>query len=291
MPSCSSSSTKGSYGLTGPSRRLDPRVHAYRGDLADVALAGPIIAPHYARPLPRACGMRAAFVRSEGDSGATALTELLPGEGFHVLEYTSGWAWGYSASDHLVGYVEAIELVEPAAATHIVCEKSAPVSADCSIVAPVLAHLPMGSRLTGEERGANLLSDVGCVPLSYLRRTGECEEDSVCVAERLIGTLYLQGGRTLQGIDGPGLVQLSLGLCGTPTPRLPEQLAELGEPVTDGGGLKRGDLIVFDDHAGLMIDDLMLVHACRDNGRVLAEPLAIVEERLGKPQARRRNVT
>ena len=37
---------------------------------------------------------------AEGD----AVSELLPGENFAVLEYAGGWAWGYCAADHVVGF-------------------------------------------------------------------------------------------------------------------------------------------------------------------------------------------
>ena len=36
---------------------------AYRRDLADIALAGQLFAPHYARPMMRSCGARPAFMR------------------------------------------------------------------------------------------------------------------------------------------------------------------------------------------------------------------------------------
>ncbi len=244
-----------------------------------------MIAPHYARPLQRACGARATPVLAEPAEGTQQLSELLPGEAFHVLEYAGGWAWGYCGIDHIVGYVEAIELTDFAPASHVVCEKCAPITADASVAAPVLAHLPMGARLLGEERGACLISDVGCVPLSHLRRTGECEEDAVAVAERLLGAPYKPGGRSLHGIDSAGLVQLALGLCGNPVPRLPEQQARLGEALEAGAPAKRGDLILFDDHIGIMVDDLMMLHASPDAGKVVVQPLQSVARPI---QGRRR---
>lgn len=275
----SCSSTARHFRLGGPSSVLDARTHAFRRDLADVALAGQIIAPHYAKPLPRACGVRAAPVLAAALDGAAQLSELLPGEPFLVLEYAGGWAWGYCGNDHVVGYVEAIELTAPAAPSHVVCEKCAPVTADGSIAAPVLAHLPMGARLLGEERGACLISDVGCVPLSHLRRTGECEEDPVTVAERLMGAPYKKGGRSMHGIDSPGLIQLALGLCGSPVPRLPEQQVRLGRALEPTVLAKRGDLVAFDGHVGMMIDDLLMIHASPEAGRVVTEPLGVVATR------------
>jgi hypothetical protein len=106
----SSSRTDERFALTGPSLTLDPRIHAYRKDIADIALAGRIFAPHYARPLIRACGPLPAQARATPAADAEAVAELQPGEAFAVLEYAGGWAWGYVQAGHRVGYVEAAAL-------------------------------------------------------------------------------------------------------------------------------------------------------------------------------------
>jgi len=93
------------FGLTGPSVKLDRRVAAVRGDVADIALAGTIFAPHYAAPLTRACTVPSTAVRAAAGEDAEMVSELLEGELFEVLDLSGGWAWGYSAHDHYVGYV------------------------------------------------------------------------------------------------------------------------------------------------------------------------------------------
>jgi hypothetical protein len=281
----SSSSTDRHFILDGPSRTIDARIHAWRKDLADIALAGSVFAPHYARPLPRACGAHVASIWPGPTAEGEALSELLPGEGFGVLEYAGGWAWGFSLADHVVGYVEAIALDDAAEATHIVCEKHAPVTADEAITSPVIATLPMGSRLHGRECGACLTTEYGCVSLSHLRRIGEPEADPVIVAERLIGAPFLAGGRTPAGVDSAALVQLSLCLCGVAAPRLLDQLAALGTPVAAEAPARRGDLVLLDagsgleqpGGAGLMIDDLLMIHASRAAGKVCVEPISLYE--------------
>jgi hypothetical protein len=278
----SSSSTDEHFRLDGPSRPIDSRIHAWRNDLADIALAGRIFAPHYARPLARGCGAHAAAVRYGPAAEAVAVTELLPGEEFAVLEYAGGWAWGFCADGHVVGYVEAIALADPIDAGHIVCERSAPVTADASVTSPVIATLPMGSRLHGREAGACLITEYGCVALSHLRRIDEPEADPVTVAERLIGAPWRDGGRSHEGIDAAGLVQLALSLCGLAAPRLLDQLGALGGALPGAAPGRRGDLVLFDGGAGLMIDDLMMIHAGAAAGKVAVEPAA------GHPGERRR---
>ena len=198
------------------------------------------------------------------------VSELLPGEDFAVLEYAAGSAWGYRLQDSLVGYVEAIALADPIEPTHIVCEKEAPVTADSGVTAPLLASLPMGALLQGEESGPCLTTEYGCVSLAHLRRIDDHEQDPVIVAERLLGAPWLEGGRTAAGIDAGGLVQLALELCGIDTPRFPDLLAGVGEPAA--GAARRGDLIVAGDVAGLMVDDLMMIHASAAAGKVTVGP-------------------
>jgi hypothetical protein len=205
------------------------------------------------------------------------VSELLPGEEFAVLEYAGGWAWGFCRADHVVGYVETIALADRSLTTHIVCEKCAPVTADGGIAASVLAYLPMGSRLHGTERGACLITEYGCVPLSHLRPVEEHDEDPVVVAERLIGVPWRAGGRSYEGVDAGGLVQLALSLCGLEAPRFVDRQRSLGVHIPDAAPLRRCDLVIAGETAGLMIDDLMMIHASRAAGKVTVEPVSMFD--------------
>jgi cell wall-associated NlpC family hydrolase len=273
----SSSSIERRIALEGPSVRLDPRLHAWRSDIADIALAGRLFAPHYAAPLIRACGIITTPVLIEPADGAEAVSELLPGEGFAVLDLTAGWAWGYCLADHRVGYVEAIELADPLEPSHVVVEAQAPIQSGPDPLAATLSHLPMGSRLHGQVRGASLEFEGGFVPLSYLRAVGEHEEDPVTVAQRLLGAPYRPGGRTCHGIDCSGLVQLALHLCGVDAPRDSKEQRELGQALPEGEAPRRGDLLFCEDHVGMMVDDRMAIQVSRQSHKVAVEPFTCAQ--------------
>ena len=87
-------------------------MHAYRRDIADIALAGQLFAPHYARPLIRRCGPNPVPVLKSPSSDAETITDLAPGDEFAILEISGGWAWGYRRSNHNVGYVPVEALVD-----------------------------------------------------------------------------------------------------------------------------------------------------------------------------------
>jgi hypothetical protein len=223
----------------------------------------------------RACGSQPAFVWPGPLGEGEAISELLPGEEFAVLEYAGGRAWGFCKADHVVGYVEAIALADLSEPTHIVCERNAPVAADERVTSPVIAHLPMGARLHGHPCGACLATEYGCVAMSHLRAFADPEPDPLVVAEKLLAVPFLPGGRTELGIDSAGLVQLSLALCGIEAPRMLDQLGALGSAVIDGAKAERGDVVLFEGGAGLMIDDLMMIHASAAAGKVTVEAAAL----------------
>jgi hypothetical protein len=69
-----------------------------------VALAGRVIASHYAEPVGReiAC---ATALRAAPSEDAEVIRELTAGEHFEMLDDSLGWAWGYAGEDRRVGYV------------------------------------------------------------------------------------------------------------------------------------------------------------------------------------------
>jgi hypothetical protein len=74
-----------------------------------VALAGQVIASHYAEPLARTLAA-AAELRSEPDESCEVLARLDPGAPFDLLDDSRGWAWGYAGEERLVGYVRSEQL-------------------------------------------------------------------------------------------------------------------------------------------------------------------------------------
>lgn len=267
--------------MTGRSIALDRRVNAIRGDLADVALAGRYFAPHYSCPQALSLRFPRTAIRSKADPESTAVSELLHGELFQAIDVAGGWAWGYSAHDHYVGYVPVSLLGVPLQPTHVVTVPAALVFAEANIKSAEQARLPMGSRVAGEVEGNFLKTGSGFIHLRHLSAMDAVESDPVSIAERLTGAPYLWGGRSSDGVDCSGLVQLCLSLCGVAAPRdTDQQMAALGEEIEPGGELRRGDIIFFPGHVGFMADGEKLIHANAHWMQVTTEPLADVVKRL-----------
>lgn len=104
----------GLYALSGPAKVRDARVTPIRGDLADIALAGKLFAPHYVVPMERAVKVPYAPLLENGRDDATQGSELLRGERFMVLDIAGRHAWGYCAHDCYNGYLALDALGDPA---------------------------------------------------------------------------------------------------------------------------------------------------------------------------------
>ncbi|RMF02636.1 MAG: peptidase P60, partial [Alphaproteobacteria bacterium] len=248
--------------------RLDRRIHAYREDLAAESLKGAVDAPAYARGQLRQVMDAAAALRRAPRHDAPLDTELLCGERVTVYDENEGWAWVQSERDGYVGYLSSGSLVAPSAEpTHRVSALRTYRYPAPDMKLPPLGLLHLNSRvtLTGRQGRFAQLADGSFVIESHLAGIATAEPDFVAVAERFLAAPYLWGGRTSIGLDCSALVQLALQAAGVPCPRDSDmQEQALGEPLPgplEEAALRRGDLIFWSGHVGIMRDAETLLHA------------------------------
>lgn len=276
---------------------LDRRLHAYRPDLAAAHLRGRVEAACYVAGVERRVIVGTAALRRAPSAEAAMDTQLLLGEAFTVYEARDGWAWGQSGADGYVGYVAAALLGPPAPApTHRVAVPASFLYPRPDIKAPPRDILPMNAKVAvvaEEERFAELATG-GFVWSGHLATPGRTAQDFVAVAEQFLHAPYLWGGKTAAGIDCSGLVQTALEAVGVAAPRDSDlQEAALGVPLSapfDLAALRRGDLLFWKGHVGIMCDGTRLLHANAHHMQVAVEPVGQALARIARTGSRLRMV-
>lgn len=269
--------------------KLDPRLNAFRSDLADARLGR--AAAGAARLVEGEARVIAAPVLSlhrEPRFDARIDTQGLLGERVRVFETREGWAWLQLEKDGYVGYAALDDLAAPASPpTHRVAVPSTFMFPAPDIKAQPVVTVTLNAEvavLREDERFAHLANGRFIIA-RHLKPLGEFEADFVAVAEAFRHVPYLWGGKSVLGLDCSGLVQLSLQAAGRISPRDSDmQENGLGHalPLGDFAGLKRGDLIFWDGHVGIMADARQLLHANGHFMQVTLEPLADAVERIAK---------
>lgn len=265
---------------------LDPRRHAYRADLADARLKGLIEAQRFVQGELRQVIAPSLPLRREARFDSILETEALKGETVTVFAEREGWAWVQIDRDLYVGYMPSeglsASILEP---THRIAMLRTYVYPEPDGKSPPLALLSLNALITAksEEDRFLALEDGGYVFARHTLPAGEAVEDPVAVAEAFVGTPYLWGGRTSIGLDCSGLVQLAFEAGGYMAPRDADmQAAEFGEPLPwrDGMELRRGDLVFWEGHVGIMTGPAHLIHANAFHMAVELEPFAEAKARI-----------
>jgi cell wall-associated NlpC family hydrolase len=272
-----------------PVAAIDPRLNAYRPDLAAKELQGIVEAPKYVAGKPAQVTWPIVPMRRMPVAASSLDTELLFGEAVAVYEEAEGWAWVQSERDRYVGYVPAAALQDRLTAhTHLVAALGTFIYPVADIKAPPLMMVSLGSLLTVVERLERFsrLAGGGFVINRHINEASRPARDFVEIAERFVGTPYLWGGRSRIGVDCSALVQLSMQAVGGRVPRDSDmQERNLGHPINitpSFDGLERGDLIFWKGHVGIMVDGVIMVHANAHHMAVVIEPLHEAAARISK---------
>jgi len=264
---------------------FDRRTTPARRDLAATGLRGVIASARYTQGRPMRLGCEAAPLRARPDEAAAWDTQVLFGEDVLVFDEADGWAWVQLLQDGYVGYLRATVLVAAdTQVTHKVCVPRTFVYPSANMKAPSVMALPLGARVTiAHDDGTfaqvqGLAPGLGFIWSRHLCALDDDRNDFVAVARQFLFAPYLWGGKTSEGLDCSGLIQIALQACGITCPRDSDMIGrDVGQALDPAAALvhpRRGDLFFWKGHVGMMSDHKTLLHANGFHMQVMEEPLA-----------------
>ncbi|ALE03385.1 C40 family peptidase [Bartonella ancashensis] len=279
--------------------RKDPRLNAFRSDLADRRLKGEVQAQRFVEGERKRVGVPVSGLFKDSQKNEIQ-TECLLGEDLLIFEHEKTISWGQSLKDGYVGYIDTQALYTPTTEpTHVVSVARTFQYLQSDLRGPKKCALSIGSKVNVvdiievRDTTYSILEDGTSVVSRHLAPIGIIYSDYVTIAQTLLHTPYLWGGVSGFGLDCSGLVQLSMMLAGQSILRDTDmQRNTVGKQLTEDSPLQRGDLIFWKDHVAIMLDYQNIIHASGNSMSVVIEPLKEVIARIAKknqyPIARRR---
>ena len=216
-------------------------------------------------------------------------SQLLYGEQFQVEEEHGAYVYGHSILDGYKGYIERDQLIKNAPeANAIISVRASHLYLKPSFKSRPITKISFLSRLTArneQENGFTKLDDDTWVFSAHISplENFKMPYDLAQIAETFIGTPYLYAGRSSFGIDCSGLIQQILIAGGYPCPPRDskDQQNHIGKPTSDDG-LQRNDIVYFDGHVGIMMDNNNILNATARHMSTAIEDIPTLKSAYGE---------
>lgn len=232
------------------------------------------------------------YMKSSTKTSSPLETECLFGEKVEILDEHLDWVYCKLVTDNYCGWIKKNSLGQLKKTTHRVINIRTFVYRDTHAKSEILLYIPMGSKLAIENIKSGwaetcLFIDnkiqVGYVPISHIVNSEHKVKDWVSVAQQLEEVPYRWGGRDTIGIDCSALLQLSYQTYGQIIPRNTSlQISLEKKIVNDIKNLKRGCVIFWLGHVGIMVDNISCIHANAFHMKTTTEPLINIISRMDK---------
>jgi cell wall-associated NlpC family hydrolase len=216
-------------------------------------------------------------------------TQALLGERVEVSEVRDGWASARLMEDGYAGFMRLIDLSpdihEP---THRIAVLATHLYPKPDLKSQPALQLTFNSKICATDQVGDYLKLAagGYVFAAHAAPVSRLEADPVAAAERFLNVPYLWGGKGAAGIDCSGLVQVAMQSAGIAARRdadMQEESLGVALQINDLDGLRRGDLVFWDGHVGIMSDRETLLHANGHHMMVVKEPLRVAIARIATP--------
>lgn len=221
--------------------------------------------------------------------------QLLYGDELTILNRSASHAFVQASKDSYCGTVIAASIGPQDTSTHIVTTRSTHAYDAADFKSPDRHLLSFGSHLVALSETATFIeTELGFIPRQHVRAADAFATDPAAVAEIFLGTPYLWGGNSSLGIDCSGLVQAAWLACGLACPGDSDQQVEaVGVALDADIPFKRNDLVFWQGHVAIVVDESTLIHANAGHMAVVLEPIDAAISRIelqgdGLPTVRKR---
>jgi len=219
----------------------------------------------------------AASLYAKPDEKSARVDEVLHGMEMEIEATDGDWlyihtSYRYKGWLHRRYLAEKLEL-----SSHYVSVAAADVLAEPKVQATLIECLTLGCavRVISEEESGWIQAALADGRTGYMRSAflmefpGKLTREAVCQTAKLyLGSQYRWGGKSSLGIDCSGLCFMAYWLNGVSIYRDARIVEGFAIKKTSLAKAQMGDLVFFDGHVGMLIEDGGMLHSSADDNGV-----------------------
>ncbi len=229
-----------------------------------------------------------ADVRNKPTYNSILETQLICGETLEILSSQNEWSYICSKEDNYKGWIKTNQIGEKTNKTHKIIQLSTYVFEKPDHKSRVICKLFLNSMIRVDSFKGDWVKIFFNDKVGFLHRNSIIDlnknnMDWINICLKFKNAPYLWGGKTFEGIDCSGLIQLSLQCCGIKFPRNTNEQSEfVSNFVNSTKNVSKGTLIFWDGHVGVMINDTELIHSNMYHLGVHIENISSAVKRIGE---------
>jgi len=228
-----------------------------------------------------------ADLRKKNSNNSALETQLLYGEKISILEEYKNWSLVHSKEDNYKGWINSNNLEKEKLNTYKVNKVFCFIFKKPDFKSLVIGKLFFNSKIEVISSNDNwcevfVNNKYGFIHKKSIISINKYVKDWVSISKMFLNVPYLWGGKTFDGIDCSGLVQLSLQFCGINFPRdTKDQIIFNSNFVKDTSKITRGCIIFWKGHVAISLNEKDIIHSNMYHLGVQIEKLKTAENRIG----------
>ena len=198
-------------------------------------------------------------------------SQILYGEKFKILSKSKNWIKIKTSFDNYIGYIQNRKYTNNFKPTHKV------FSLKTSIINKSnrkKEYLPFASKISiiKERKNSVEYEKNKWIKKKDIKKINHVEKDYLKILRLFINTKYTWGGKTYQGVDCSGILQLFFYYNNKFYPRDTKDQIRYSQKIKRSIN-KKGDIIFWNGHVAICVDSKKLIHAYGPEKKVLVMPI------------------